>query len=203
MKLQKTMDSDSLLNEIENFQQNQSPATEVTKQVDDDDAGDSEDEFDEIINRQSHKLSSVKISSEISLGERREVPGSSPRPLTQSPFLSEDDDWETGVRPPGLRLGPVGQDHDDEAREQEEQDDLRKVVMRMEEDQEELTSNLMALTSHYAKVQLRLQQIVAAPNEAREGLLKDLEEFAFRGIPNMRPPAETQSLCLVRSKRPR
>ena len=198
MKLQKTMDSDSLLNEIENFQQNQSPAREVTKQVVDD-AGDSEDEFDEIINRQSHKLSSVKISSEM----RREVPGSSPRPLTQSPFLSEDDDWESGVRPPGLRLGPVGQDHDDEAREQEEQDDLRKVVMRMEEDQEELTSNLMALTSHYAKVQLRLQQIVAAPNEAREGLLKDLEEFAFRGIPNMRPPAETQSLCLVRSKRPR
>ena len=198
MKLQKTMDSDSLLNEIENFQQNQSPAREVTKQVADD-AGDSEDEFDEIINRQSHKLSSVKISSEM----RREVPGSSPRPLTQSPFLSEDDDWESGVRPPGLRLGPVGQDHDDEAREQEEQDDLRKVVMRMEEDQEELTSNLMALTSHYAKVQLRLQQIVAAPNEAREGLLKDLEEFAFRGIPNMRPPAETQSLCLVRSKRPR
>ena len=46
------------------------------------------------------------------------------------------------------------------------------------------------------KVQLRLQQIVSAPTEDREGLLKDLEQFAFRGIPNMRPP-DKQELCLV------
>ena len=96
------------------------------------------------------------------------------------------------------------------------------VVRRLEEDQEELSSSLMALTSHYAKegliischirhimsyqyvisviswqVQLRLQQVVAAPTEAREELLKDLEQFAFRGIPNMRP-ANTGSLGLVR-----
>ena len=93
------------------------------------------------------------------------------------------------------------------------------VVRRLEEDQEELSSSLMALTSHYAKVglvisvisvisrhirhimswqvQLRLQQVVAAPTEAREELLKDLEQFAFRGIPNMRP-ASTGSLGLVR-----
>ena len=47
------------------------------------------------------------------------------------------------------------------------------------------------------QVQLRLQQVVAAPTEAREELLKDLEQFAFRGIPNMRP-ANTGSLGLVR-----
>ena len=47
------------------------------------------------------------------------------------------------------------------------------------------------------QVQLRLQQVVAAPTEAREELLKDLEQFAFRGIPNMRP-ASTGSLGLVR-----
>ena len=60
----------------------------------------------------------------------------------------------------------------------------------MEEEQERLTSSLMAMTSHYAKVQLRLQQIVAAPADSREQLLKDLEEFAFRGIPDVssRPP---------------
>ena len=58
----------------------------------------------------------------------------------------------------------------------------------MEEEQEEMGNSLMALTSHYAKVQLRLQQIVAAPNSAREELLRDLEQFAFKGIPNMRPP---------------
>ena len=47
------------------------------------------------------------------------------------------------------------------------------------------------------QVQLRLQQGGAAPTEAREELLKDLEQFAFRGIPNMRP-ASTGSLGLVR-----
>ena len=72
-------------------------------------------------------------------------------------------------------------------------------VRKMEEEQEEMGNSLMALTSHYAKVQLRLQQVVAAPNEAREELLKDLEDFAFRGIPNMRPPdMDNKALCLVK-----
>ncbi|XP_055844100.1 RUN domain-containing protein 1 [Episyrphus balteatus] len=53
----------------------------------------------------------------------------------------------------------------------------------MEEEQEVLTSSLMALTSHFAHVQLRVRQIVEAPSDKRDGLLKDLEEFAFRGIP--------------------
>ncbi|XP_055913708.1 RUN domain-containing protein 1 [Eupeodes corollae] len=53
----------------------------------------------------------------------------------------------------------------------------------MEEEQEILTSSLMALTSHFAHVQLRVRQIVEAPSDERDGLLKDLEEFAFRGIP--------------------
>ena len=33
--------------------------------------------------------------------------------------------------------------------------ELEEVVRRMEEDQEELTSNLMALTSHYAKAEFQ------------------------------------------------
>lgn len=53
----------------------------------------------------------------------------------------------------------------------------------MEEEQELLTSSLMALTSHFAHVQLRVRQIVEAPSDERDVLLKDLEEFAFRGIP--------------------
>ena len=148
------------------------------------------DDFDEIMLRSTSHLGC----------DRREVPGSSPRPSVQSPYLSEDEDWHGG-HPPGQRLGPIGQDNEDEAREMEaaaatNDSDLVAVVKQMEEDQEELTSNLMALTSHYAKVQLRLQQIVAAPNDDREALLKDLEEFAFCGIPNMKPP-DKQSLCLV------
>lgn len=43
----------------------------------------------------------------------------------------------------------------------------------------------MALTTHFGQVQFRLKQIVAAPPEDKEQLLKELEEFAFRGCPNL------------------
>ena len=158
----------------------------------------------------------------------------------------DDDWDTGGQPPSSMRLGPIGQDNDemedisftastpaagDTSSKKyylltlqsvstkyclSSEGDLVDVVRRLEEDQEELSSSLMALTSHYAKVglvisvisrhirhitswqvQLRLQQVVAAPTEAREELLKDLEQFAFRGIPNMRP-ASTGNLGLVR-----
>ena len=59
-------------------------------------------------------------------------------------------------------------------------------VRKMEEEQEEMGNSLMALTSHYAKVQLRLQQVVSAPVDSREELLKDLNNFATMGIPDLR-----------------
>ena len=59
-------------------------------------------------------------------------------------------------------------------------------VRKMEEEQEEMGNSLMALTSHYAKVQLRLQQVVSAPVDSREELLKDLHSFASMGIPDLR-----------------
>ena len=194
------MDTNSLLTEIENFNLDTKPSGNTQDQdllpVNYDDIDIDSDEFDEIINR---KVSSLET-------DRREVPGRSPRPSAVSPF-SEDDDWEARGQPPtGMRLGPIGQEHEEpeagssvKIQSAGGQDDLVEVVKKMEEDQEELTSNLMALTSHYAKVQLRLQQVVAAPNEAREELLKDLEDFAFRGIPNMRPPdMDNKALCLVK-----
>lgn len=48
-----------------------------------------------------------------------------------------------------------------------------------------LSSSLIALTSHFAQVQLRLKQIVAAPINERDKLLQNLDEFAFRGIPEV------------------
>lgn len=42
----------------------------------------------------------------------------------------------------------------------------------------------MALTTHFAQVQFRLHQIVEAPETERDVLLKKLEDFADRGIPN-------------------
>lgn len=49
-----------------------------------------------------------------------------------------------------------------------------------------LTSSLLALTSHFAQVQFRLRQIVESPPDERDVLLKNLEEFAFRGIPEIK-----------------
>lgn len=59
-------------------------------------------------------------------------------------------------------------------------------LQELEEEQEQLNSSLIALTSHFAQVQLRLKQIVDADSEEKEHLLKELEEFAFRGIPDTR-----------------
>lgn len=61
----------------------------------------------------------------------------------------------------------------------------------LEEEQEMLTSSLMALTSHFAHVQLRVRQIVEAPPHERDQLLKDLEEFAFQGIPETHKSSST------------
>ena len=45
-----------------------------------------------------------------------------------------------------------------------EADQLRKL----EDEQEQLNSSLLALTTHFAQVQFRLKQIVAAPPEEKE-----------------------------------
>ncbi|EEC00804.1 conserved hypothetical protein, partial [Ixodes scapularis] len=59
-------------------------------------------------------------------------------------------------------------------------------LRHLEEEQEQLNSSLVALTTHFAQVQFRLKQIVNASQEEKEVLLKELEEFAFRGIPDLR-----------------
>ncbi|KAH9366035.1 hypothetical protein HPB48_000842 [Haemaphysalis longicornis] len=59
-------------------------------------------------------------------------------------------------------------------------------MRHLEEEQEQLNTSLVALTTHFAQVQFRLRQIVNASQEEKEELLKELEEFAFRGIPDLR-----------------
>lgn len=56
-------------------------------------------------------------------------------------------------------------------------------IQELEEEHESLLSSLMALTTHFAQVQFRLHQIVEAPEKERDDLLKKLEDFADRGIP--------------------
>ena len=49
-------------------------------------------------------------------------------------------------------------------------------------------TNLYRASLPFLQVQLRLQQVVSAPSDKREDLLKELEHFAFRGIPNVSSP---------------
>ena len=72
--------------------------------------------------------------------------------------------------------------------------DLLKIKS-LEEEQEMLTSSLIALTSHFAQVQLRLRQIVEAPAIKRDLMLRNLEEFAFKGIPEIKKPSEHNNKC--------
>ncbi|XP_023212617.1 RUN domain-containing protein 1-like, partial [Centruroides sculpturatus] len=64
--------------------------------------------------------------------------------------------------------------------------DERERLQKLEEEQDQLNSSLIALTTHFAQVQFRLKQIVDATPQEKETLLKDLEEFAFSGIPDIR-----------------
>merc|ERR1719270_2690625 len=117
-----------------------------------------------------------------------------------------DDDFDLYPHPPrGKRLAPVGAaSNEDEIsnvmaaysndgqfnleNSTSDNNQLEERLKQMEEDQEELNNSLMSLTSHFAKVQLRLQQVVGVAPENREDLLKELEQFAFRGIPNLSSP---------------
>ncbi|XP_029429009.1 RUN domain-containing protein 1, partial [Rhinatrema bivittatum] len=59
-------------------------------------------------------------------------------------------------------------------------------LRRLEDEQELLNSSLLALTSHFAQVQFRLRQVVrAAQSDEKERLLRELEDFAFRGCPHV------------------
>lgn len=96
--------------------------------------------------------------------------------------------------PTGERWDPLGapNDEDDDfdfdkmsfACDEQHQYAVEKI-RTMEDEQELLNSSLFALTTHFAQVQFRLRQVVNSPIEDREELLKSLEEFAFRGIPDV------------------
>ncbi|EYC23143.1 hypothetical protein Y032_0016g3143 [Ancylostoma ceylanicum] len=58
-------------------------------------------------------------------------------------------------------------------------------VQQLEEEQERLNNSLFSLSSHFAQVQFRLKQISEAKGEDREALLKDLQDFAFKGCADM------------------
>ncbi|XP_025417714.1 RUN domain-containing protein 1 isoform X2 [Sipha flava] len=63
--------------------------------------------------------------------------------------------------------------------------DENDKVGYLEEQYEILHSSVIALTSHFSQVQLRIHQIIESPDEEKKNLLQNLEEFAFKGIPNV------------------
>lgn len=127
--------------------------------------------------------------------------------LPAGPVRAEDEEEEVEVEQEQQELlserwSPLGANYDDansassgvdcelepgleksEARRGSTGSELARL-RSIEEEQELLTSSLLALTSHFAHVQLRVRQIVEAPAEERDQLLRDLEDFAFQGIPD-------------------
>lgn len=61
----------------------------------------------------------------------------------------------------------------------------------MKEQQAKLLSSLTAMTTHFAHVQFRLRQVIDAPLQEKELLLRDLEQFTFKGIPDF-PSSSSQ-----------
>lgn len=94
------------------------------------------------------------------------------------------------VASPEAERGSAGrpraeQEQEEALEEALEQEQMAGRLVRLEEEQAQLNSSLLALTSHFAQVQFRLKQIVHAPSGDKEAMLAELEEFAFRGCPHV------------------
>ncbi|CAG5023423.1 unnamed protein product [Parnassius apollo] len=66
-------------------------------------------------------------------------------------------------------------------------------IHALEEEQEILSSSVFSLTSHLAQVEFRLRQILKAPPEEKDAMLKELEEFTSRGVPDSRTAPQGSS----------
>ncbi|XP_077549438.1 RUN domain-containing protein 1 isoform X2 [Haemaphysalis longicornis] len=103
---------------------------------------------------------------------------------------------------PSERWAPVGSSEIDDPWDDPETCLSEFERMRhLEEEQEQLNTSLVALTTHFAQVQFRLRQIVNASQEEKEELLKELEEFAFRGIPDLRACQAGVGILLAETER--
>ncbi|KAJ7313424.1 hypothetical protein JRQ81_004783 [Phrynocephalus forsythii] len=88
---------------------------------------------------------------------------------------------------PGERWAPVGAVAEAEAGEEdvgEEEEEAEPGSPRsLRAERRRLHSALLALASHFAQVQFRLRQVARAGPAQQQRLLRELEEFAFRGCP--------------------
>uniref|UniRef100_A0A6I8NMP5 RUN domain-containing protein 1 n=1 Tax=Ornithorhynchus anatinus TaxID=9258 RepID=A0A6I8NMP5_ORNAN len=66
-----------------------------------------------------------------------------------------------------------------------------RAVRRLRAERRRLDSALLALASHFAQVQFRLRQVVRGAPDDQQRLLRELEDFAFRGCPHVLGPPGT------------
>ncbi|XP_037347437.1 RUN domain-containing protein 1 [Talpa occidentalis] len=64
-------------------------------------------------------------------------------------------------------------------------DSPARTVRRLRAERRRLDSALLALSSHFAQVQFRLRQVVRGAPAEQQRLLRELEDFAFRGCPHV------------------
>lgn len=119
-------------------------------------------------------------------------------------FKSMEDEEAEGQEKPRTTVASIEEEKEHEYNEEDEEEDvfdpetnftdqqpselLFSRLQFLEEEQDVLNNSLLALTSHFAQVQLRLRQIVEAKDldaEKRESMLRELEAFANRGIPEL------------------
>ncbi|OXB55277.1 hypothetical protein ASZ78_014071 [Callipepla squamata] len=90
---------------------------------------------------------------------------------------------------PGERWAPVGavtverEEEEEEEEEEETAAESPRSVPRLRAERRRLHGALLALASHFAQVQFRLRQVARAGPAEQQRLLRDLEDFAFRGCP--------------------
>ncbi|KAM9209949.1 RUN domain-containing protein 1 isoform 2-T2 [Dugong dugon] len=60
-----------------------------------------------------------------------------------------------------------------------------RTLRRLRAERQRLDSALLALSSHFAQVQFRLRQVVRGAPAEQQRLLRELEDFAFRGCPHV------------------
>ncbi|KAM6175023.1 RUN domain-containing protein 1 [Erethizon dorsatum] len=64
-------------------------------------------------------------------------------------------------------------------------DSPSRALRRLRAERRRLDSALLALSSHFAQVQFRLRQVVRGAPAEQQRLLRELEDFAFRGCPHV------------------
>ncbi|KAM3726318.1 RUN domain-containing protein [Dirofilaria immitis] len=109
-----------------------------------------------------------------------------------APSTSDDDSIDME------RWAPAGESSDElQAVQIDEQIRFREL----EEEQERLNSSLLSLSTHFAQVQFRLKQISKADASERDRLLKELEDFAFRGCTDLRLERQKRSPLMDNGKK--